>query len=576
MTGIAYDQVSLSHDSDIYSLNNVNRLRRRISDWIPAPPTVMDVPDLSENFFSSSESITHGEVLSVPIPNTERGSLRSASIFDAEILGLRLTKENTDTVLRFIRGPKEDEKKSKEAARQLMNFLSRWDEFIALPETDLDFLEDTWTGDINAENRASMASRSTTFYVLVEFATFIKNSWNITKEITYLAVSQAALEMILTAANFKRPPPGTKTIPDKARPCNHAVWRAAIECLRLGSPWQHFSAAVSCVRLSLYSLPERKRADHNPKVEAFGFGCIPRPRLRDAIEKIQLGPKFRSFPFGTPVEVMASSLAQTPARNIIPKPEELTFIRILKRTQLTSPQQEHVVQLCERCNHVSKKFLEDLTFSRTDALAISEYGFALVGALGLASEPPYKHDLCMFAFDVITGIDDDSALAVVVEDLLQSGKMFNTIRHPLTRKFETYRVYDRDTIWNLPLSYRPVTKKQRLDVSNWVCELHGQQILEQTEDTPRVDYWNSLQLLLHQLGHGSTWEDSCAIVTTLLKDSPSRRNFYDKLRWDDTKKELERKRSYGPKVNVDIFGNSYADYMVGGVAQLRARGSGLP
>jgi hypothetical protein len=128
-----------------FSLNNINPLRRRISDWIPAPPTIMDVTEPSENF-SNSESINHEKVLSALIPNTERGLLRSASIFDAEILGLRLTEENTSTVLRFIRGPSEDKQKSTVAARQLVNFLSRWDEFIALPEADLDFLEDTWTG----------------------------------------------------------------------------------------------------------------------------------------------------------------------------------------------------------------------------------------------------------------------------------------------------------------------------------------------------------------------------------------------------------------------------------------------
>ena len=38
---IAYDQVSLSNDSDVYSMRSANP-NGRISNWIPAPPTIMD------------------------------------------------------------------------------------------------------------------------------------------------------------------------------------------------------------------------------------------------------------------------------------------------------------------------------------------------------------------------------------------------------------------------------------------------------------------------------------------------------------------------------------------------------
>ena len=581
IAGIAYDQVSLSNDSDIYSLHNASSLQQSISNWIPAPPTAINVPDFLEGSSSNPESVSHTQVLSFPMTETFGGAIRSTSIFDAEILGLRLTEQNTNTVLGFIRGSSDDENKSMFAARQLMSFLSRWDEFIALPEADLDYLHNKWTGDSSAKGKALSSSRPIIFYVLVEFAAFVKDPWEITKEITYLAVSPKALEIILATSKFKRPPPGTNTIPEKARQCNHAVWRAAIECLRLGSPSQHFFAALSCVRLSFYCLPERKHAESNPKAETIGFGYIRRPRLRDTIEKIhkfgekQVGPIFRKFPFGTLAEVVAANPIQPLARDIMPKPEELTFIRSLKRRKVTSLLQEHLVRACERCDHVSKMFPENLTFQRTDRPTISEYGFVLVTALNLQEAKLWEHEMCIFTFDLIAEIDGNSALGVALERLLRNEKIFNTIRRPLTRQFEKSELYPRDTLWNLPLPYRTITRKQFRVALAWSREL-------QSHNFPRfaeirfVNHWNRLQLLLYNFEHGFTFKDSRARAFVLDKDLLSRKTFYYRLGQDEQRRQREMERLHGRKTNVDIFGNDYTRNRHVGIEQLRVKGSGLP
>lgn len=527
---IAYDQVSLSNDSDIFSLGSAYHLKRKISNWIPPPPTIIGVDEMLEGMVSDPGPILHKDFLPISIPNTERGSLRSASLFESRIFGLRLTEQNVEYMLKFSMGIYRESEKSEKMARDILNLFSGSD-CIAMPETDLDFLEDSWTGDMSAEAKASTSSNSRTFYVFVEFSTFITNTWNIAKEMSYLAVSKAALDALITAAGFKKPPPGLKSIALRARPCTHTVWRNTIECLRLGSPWQHFCAAVTCTQLSLSSLPVRKRVDYVPDTEALRFTRTSRtprtPRtsqtpMRRIIERCHKYSRKQSSP--KIPRVLRSSW------EVNPEPHQLSFIRDFETTQVTSLQQDHNIQICERCRHFSNRFEEDHRFGPVDAPPIPEYGMVLVATLDLTTAPPIKHDVCLIAFDIIPEITDSSALAMVVDDLLQNSKIFHTIRHPLPPRYAN-ELSSCDTIWNLPLPYRPVTKKQRYDVENWSLELEGQQpaVWVSNRTGRQMDYWDNLQLLLHFLKHGSTWEDSRAKVEDLVERSLRRSGFY----WSD-------------------------------------------
>ena len=115
-TGVPYDVASISVESEILSR------RGQIANWIPAPPTVVEMVEPLENFDLMSTPILHENVLSIPIPNTQRGSLRAASIFESRIFGLRLTEDNCNRVIRFAGGPGRDDSKSKKAARDMINF----------------------------------------------------------------------------------------------------------------------------------------------------------------------------------------------------------------------------------------------------------------------------------------------------------------------------------------------------------------------------------------------------------------------------------------------------------------------
>ena len=528
-------------------------MRGRISNWIPAPPTIAEELELEleldQDQFSTPPSLSHDTMLPIPIPNTALGSLRTASIFDSRVFGLRLTEDNIHAMLRLARGVTKNEEKSARAARDILNFLARWNELISVSEADLDYLESTWVGDIGARNRELTTSQSVKFYVLVEFATFMTNtdSWNIAKELTYLAVSKPALDTLILEANFQQRRPEIDLITRKDRPCSESVWRAALECLRLGSPWQHFSTAVSCTLVSLYSLPQQARPDNPPKTEALGFGYIRRSRLRDIVERFhkicetKRAPKLVRVPFGA----SENNLASRPIKqDVIPKPEEITFMRVAKRRQHTSQQQEHNDQLCERCRCVSSKFKNDFTLSRTDQPELSDYGMVLVEALDFVSGLGKKHDLCLFAFDIIPEITDNTGLATAVDDLLQSNKMYHTIRHHFPRQvFTLGRIEKEDTIWNLPLPYRRPTKRQRLDAQNWVFELRGEAIPVEGINEKKMNYWGNLQFLLYFLNQGFNSTDAFRMAKATSLEFQSWKRFFRSIDWEKRKNEEQGGRT---------------------------------
>lgn len=97
ITGEDYDQVSLAPDSDIFSTR-----RRNVSDWIPPPPSTIggpeSGPDVEADSTASREvheyksfdltvDLDHESILGITIPNTELGTIRSASIIQSRLMG---------------------------------------------------------------------------------------------------------------------------------------------------------------------------------------------------------------------------------------------------------------------------------------------------------------------------------------------------------------------------------------------------------------------------------------------------------------------------------------------------------
>jgi hypothetical protein len=185
VTGSAFDQVSLTDDSNIISM------QRNISGWIQAPPSTVAGPDYPQDLGEPnvSPALDHQSLLPLPIPNTKLGTLHSAALVESRLKGLYITEQNVKRLLQLAG--------SEEPARQLVNFLSKSNELFLLTRDDLDDLEEDWTGRSRAADEASAPSTYSKFYVLVEMRTFMSTSWTIVREITYSAVSEAAFEIIV-------------------------------------------------------------------------------------------------------------------------------------------------------------------------------------------------------------------------------------------------------------------------------------------------------------------------------------------------------------------------------------------
>lgn len=79
---------------------------------------------------------------------------------------------------------------------------------------DLTSLEEIWTGEMRVEDEASESSRTCSFYALMEFTTFLNGSWDMVREITYLAISKLAFDILVTYANFKRTRDRIERVPE--------------------------------------------------------------------------------------------------------------------------------------------------------------------------------------------------------------------------------------------------------------------------------------------------------------------------------------------------------------------------
>ena len=264
-----------------------------------------------------------------------------------------------------------------------------------------------------------------------------------------------------------------------------------------------------------------KRVDYIPDTESLGFTRTSETQMRGIIERCH---KYNKEPIPPKMLGEIRSLLK-----VNPNPRQLSFIRDSERTQVTSLEQDHDIQKCERCLKVRNQSGEDHRFSPIDAPAIPTDGMVLVASLDLTNSSLLKHDICLIAFDIAPNIAGDSGLAAVVDELLKDRKIFHTIRHPLPPRYAE-GLYSFDTIWNLPLPYRPVTKKQRQDIENWSLELQQKSQPTMLKTAGReMDYWDNLQLLLYFLSRGWTYEGARAGAEYLVRRSCDRRRFYRSL-----------------------------------------------
>ncbi|KAJ5417461.1 uncharacterized protein N7487_001011 [Penicillium crustosum] len=280
VTGQISDQMSFQ-DSDIFSTCG------RVFNWIP-PPRSIAAEDIAESSFTAnrdqfeSSLSTHEAMLNTPIPNTELGSLRSAFISNFRFVCLYITSDLVPSLLEMIGGKYETRANIESVARQLINFVTQFDEVLVMSGRDLELLEMLWTG----VSHSSPEAYPEEFFVIMETSWYFSTSWDIKREISCLAISRTAFDILKKTANFRVKHKGIDKLERSERICHEKAIRDLVDCLTSASPWQVLLAAISCTLVTIYPFPLRKRHDFTPALEALGFGYIREARVQPFIQRI--------------------------------------------------------------------------------------------------------------------------------------------------------------------------------------------------------------------------------------------------------------------------------------------------
>ena len=454
------------------------------------------------------------------MPNTKPATLRSTSEVHSRVIGLYLDERSARFWVELARVTELGLDTFQSETRWLINFVTQWNDLIVLTERDLGSLEELWTGNFRQEDEASTPNQGAEVYTLVEFASYMSPTWEIIRELIYLAISKPAFDVLVQTAAFSQKHHGIHALPEIIRPCDHHVLNDAINCLHSGSPSQIFLAAATCSAFALYSLPARQRPDYILPTEDLGFGRIRNSRLRDVVSKFQRIVESTRSKKQPKTHMSARKAAWHNAKpavraleereRIFPEYKDVNLIRITESRDDVSLERPHEVDHCPRCRRLSQLTEGATQIREAGRMNFSANGVAIVESMNLRDYEHALHDVCLLTASGFEGVEDRIAMAEIAKDLLRSGNIYHTVRQPIPDYFYSKRsdmLYWKDTVWNLPLPLRPPTADHHRDISKWISELRGESIGRQWPSYHHFrERWNKYQLSMCFLNNGLTWE----------------------------------------------------------------------
>lgn len=470
-------------------------MRGVIDRWIPDPPGSAGAAALENTFIDLTIDTDHESLMGMPFPETPHGTIRSARLVSSRLRGLYITQ---NTLMKVAQQLKHIPNWAEDSARQLINFITQWDDLLVLTGKDLVGLEFLWTGKTR-----SNSLKSTKFYVLIEFATYLTSSWEIVREINYLAISEGAFDVFGKHVPNRSKHTGIMSMPQITRPCPEQILRDAINCLCSCSSAQSLISAIACTRVAFHSLPRRTRMEYVPLTAKIGFGYIHRSRLHHMVEEC--------YPWNR-------------------------RCRISTRKDIIPEDQRHNSTLCNRCGLVDDLDEEEHFLPQDGHIVTPVQGLVLVESLEEFDQEmnPQRHDLCVFVLNKSAQITDERKLAAAVKDLFGNKQLYHTIRHPLSKYVQHEYKFWRDIIWNLPMPYRPATRFQQLDVANWIRALCHDFVSYIRPRSP--DHWSCLQLLLYHLANGESFKMAIKYVMETDTSAAAR-----VLRYSELDRDLSQK-----------------------------------
>ena len=503
-SGKAFDEISFLHDSDIYSL------KRGVTHWMPPPPNnttdLGHTCDLNAAFGPGSN---HQDFLPFPIPRTRFGTIRSANLSTQKLTGLCLSKANVEEFLLIAAGNSIDKMESTSIAREMLDCFSskgrkeRHEDDLGLTYSesecdlerhifilsgsDLQVLEESWIGEAETMDDVPKLPPAEEFYCLVSFECFLSSSWEVVKQITYLAVSKPAIEILLHWAPCTH---SSLTLFDTPPPyCGDTTLQQCINCLSSASQSQSLLAAFAARSLTWYPMPNTSTSseDDFPKVLDFDvdYGWGQGDIVERYLKLLQRGKEEMLRVQRLPKEYRT---AGEEFQNLFNR-SDFSFCRISERTLPILHGRKHDATACLRC--CLSQFSKSTNRKEPWDLKIphSTNGMVLVEALDVRrTEDEYWHDLCLFALNPLKGSNTISHVHDTIESIIESKRMYHSIKSPKRGHYRRhFPLHDLCVMWNLPIRYRHIFPKLLCDIKNWLAELKGEQATVPTsEDCPSL------------------------------------------------------------------------------------------
>jgi hypothetical protein len=442
--------------------------------------------------------------------------VRPAYITAFHLSGLRLTEGNVESLLALSNDLKPDGKFN-QCARKLLHEITRWDEMLIVLGADLDYMERTWSAEERMNPEPFDEGPGTEFYSVLEYRCFINEKWEIIRELSYLAISKAALTILEQKAAFQNHP-RLEPFSPLLRQCPSGLIEETISCLSSGSQWQVLLSALSSTVLSIYPEPERKRDDSPTLVESLGLGHPHSIRIRHFIEPFMIladkaKPKPRRVGPNSPDAKKCKTLADAWEQKTSNRSFQRKYRRVVRSTEAL-----HNSSVCTRCTH-NKQDLFALNFwDNQNISSPTAYGAVLVASLrdefSKESKTQWNYDLCLFVLAYSSWLESRTSISTVIEDLAQSGSIYHTIQHQTATKVGGQIAI----VWNLPCSYRKNMMRQRFNIYRWVRELNGDQIPDLPVLDDETPPWTDLQILLHFLKQGMPYDDAFAASNDYINE----------------------------------------------------------
>ncbi|OCL07705.1 hypothetical protein AOQ84DRAFT_294587, partial [Glonium stellatum] len=183
------DAMTVPVDPDIYSL------RGEVQPWMEGHDLELD--DINPSI-SDTASVTFEDdpVDHLSKFKTAQGLVRDGRFIESRLRALYITRDNVQTLLQGFENPNA----AMRFARSVLAALSR--RCVALESDDvLDDIEDKWTG--NARPKTTLPGQKSKIYAQFRISYFINPAWEQIRELTYIAASDEAREILIGSVKFR-------------------------------------------------------------------------------------------------------------------------------------------------------------------------------------------------------------------------------------------------------------------------------------------------------------------------------------------------------------------------------------